>query len=339
MKKSNTTLIYFIGIDVSKLTLDVTVLNSSSKKMRYTQVSNCYDGLKELNSWLRKNKEFKYPNAVFCLEHTGLYTRVLLDYLSNKNANIWMEASLKIKKSLGLNRGKNDKIDSQRIAEYAFRFIDKADYYQVNLPEIIQLKDLLSCRSRLKKQLRSNTVAIKELKKVDPQQGEKMELLTMSSVRGLMISIEEIEKEMNEIIKGNKLIKEIYDLAMSIPGVGPILTIKLIVYTKLFSKFETNRQLACYCGVAPFEHRSGTSVKGKTGVSKFANMDLKSTLHLAAISSIQHNPELKKYFQRKVEEGKSKMTVINAVRNKLLTRIVAVVQRKTPYVNIIKPVC
>ena len=102
----------------------------------------------------------------------------------------------------------------------------------------------------------------------------------------------------------------------------------------MFSKFQNNRQLACYCGVAAFEHSSGTTVRGKTGVSKFANMDLKSTLHMAAISAIQHNPELKEYYKRKVNDGKNKMSTINAVRNKLLTRIVAVVKRKTPYVNI-----
>ena len=136
------------------------------------------------------------------------------------------------------------------------------------------------------------------------------------------------------IVNSNRELKELFDLATSIPGVGPILTLKLIVYTKMFTKFKNNRQLACYCGVAPFEHSSGTSIRGKTGVSKFANMDLKSTLHMAAISSVQHNPELKVYYERKVKEGKNKMSAINAVRNKLLTRIVAVVKRKTPYVSI-----
>lgn len=200
MKKSETSLIFYIGIDVSKLTLDVTLLNSLTSKLKYIQISNCSDGLKKLNSWLRKIPGFKYPKAVFCLEHTGLYTRVLLEILSNKEANIWMEASLRIKKSLGLNRGKNDKIDSQRIAEYAYRFIDKAQFYENNLPEIVVLKDLISCRSRLKKQLKSNLVAINELKRVDPEQGIKLETLTLSSTRGIQSSIENVEKEMLLII-------------------------------------------------------------------------------------------------------------------------------------------
>ena len=62
-------------------------------------------------------------------------------------------------------------------------------------------------------------------------------------------------------------------------------------------------------------------------------MDLKSTLHLVAISSTQYVPELKQYYIRKVAEGKKKMSVINAIRNKLLNRVLAVVKRGTPYVE------
>ena len=334
MKNSYKSLIFFIGIDVSKLTLDVTVLCPSSSTKKYKQIANTVAGLKVLNSWLRKIDGFKYPQALFCLEHTGVYTRVVLSYLSEKSANIWLESSLYIKKSLGLKRGKNDKIDSLRIAEYAYRFIDKAELYQNNLPVITELKDLLTCRARLKKQLKINRVAINELKQVDPVQGEKVELFSMAALRGIKVSIEEIEKEIMDIVEKNKALKEMFDLATSIPGVGPILTLKLIVYTKMFTKFKNNRQLACYCGVAPFEHSSGSSVRGKTGVSKFANSDLKSTLHMATISSVQHNPDLKAYYERKVKEGKNKMSAINAVRNKLLYRIVAVIKRKTPYVNV-----
>ncbi|MCD6555581.1 MAG: IS110 family transposase [Bacteroidales bacterium] len=334
MKNSFNSLTFFIGIDVSKLTLDVTVLSPKSSTKKYKQISNTVEGLKVLNSWLRKIDGFKYSHALFCLEHTGIYTRVVLNYLSDKSANIWLESSLYIKKSLGLTRGKNDKIDSLKIAEYAYRFIDKAELYQNNLPVITELKDLLTCRARLKKQLKINRVAINELIKADPVQGEKIELLSMATVRGIELSVKEVEKEIMDIVEQNKKLKEVYDLATSIPGVGPILTLKLMVYTKMFTKFKNNRQLACYCGVAPFEHSSGTSVRGKTGVSKFANSDLKSTLHMAAISSVQHNPDLKVYYERKVKEGKNKMSAINAVRNKLLYRIVAVVNRKTPYVNV-----
>ena len=62
-------------------------------------------------------------------------------------------------------------------------------------------------------------------------------------------------------------------------------------------------------------------------------MNLKRTLHLAAMSSTQYVPDLKKYYERKVAEGKSKMCVINAIRNKLLQRVLAVIKRGTPYIH------
>jgi len=83
--------------------------------------------------------------------------------------------------------------------------------------------------------------------------------------------------------------------------------------------------------VAPFEYSSGTSIKGRPGTSSFANKVLKYDLHMAAMSAIRHCPELKAYYQRKREEGKDKMKILNAIRNKLLHRIVAVVKRGTPY--------
>ena len=123
-----------------------------------------------------------------------------------------------------------------------------------------------------------------------------------------------------------------YDLMLSVKGVGKVLATMLLVYTHGFNRLADSRKLACYSGVAPFVYESGTSIRGKTGVSKFANNELKKVLHMAAISSVQHNPELHEYYKRKVEEGKNKMSVINAVRNKLLHRIVAVINRGTPYV-------
>jgi len=334
MKNSSQSMEFFVGIDVSELTLDVTAIHTASKSKKYIQVENNDSGLNVLNHWLHDMPGFAHAQTVFCFEHTGMYTRVLLDYLLSQSANVWMESSLQIKKSLGLNRGKNDKIDSCRIAAYAYRFSDRATFVENNSPEILLLKDLLSARNRLKKSLQQISVTIKELTKVDFPQGKEIEALNLHAIRGLKASIEQIEEKIHQVITSDKHLKEVYQLITSIPGVGFILSVKLLVYTKVFTCFDNVRQLACYCGVAPFEYRSGTSVKGKTGVSKFANMDLKATLHLAAISAIQHNVELKKYYERKVEEGKCKMSVINAVRNKLLARIVAVVHRGTPYVQL-----
>lgn len=332
MKTAENLFEIFVGIDVSKLTLDVTVLNPHTQKLSHRVFDNSDEGYLKLKNWLSVHHEVVFPRTLFCLEHTGLYTRSIDRFLRGQEAYVWMESSLHIKKSLGLTRGKNDKIDSQRIAEYAYRFSDKA-VIRDHCPSGIQiLRDLLTTRDRLNKSLKSIMVSINELKRVDIHQAINLETLQLAAIRGLKSSIKEVEEAMLETIENDNQLKVHCEMATSIPGVGKILAIKLMVYTQVFTRFESVRQLACYAGVAPFEHRSGTSINGKTGVSKFANMDLKSTLHLASLSAIQYNPDLKAYYHRKVNEGKSKMSVINAVRNKLLARIIAVINRQTPYV-------
>ncbi|MEJ7675027.1 MAG: IS110 family transposase [Chitinophagaceae bacterium] len=119
----------------------------------------------------------------------------------------------------------------------------------------------------------------------------------------------------------------------SIKGVGKQTAIHVFIYTKGFTSFSSGKQLASYCGVVPFTKTSGTSVRYKTQVSPFANKHLKKLLHLCAMAAIQHNEELKHYYNRKIEEGKNKMSVINAVRNKLVQRIFAVVRDGRNYVE------
>ena len=64
-----------------------------------------------------------------------------------------------------------------------------------------------------------------------------------------------------------------------------------------------------------------------------ANKKLKCNLHMASLSAVRLDPDLKAYYDRKVLEGKNKMSVLNAVKNKLLARVVAVVNKKEEYVK------
>lgn len=125
----------------------------------------------------------------------------------------------------------------------------------------------------------------------------------------------------------------------SIPGIGQISALQFIVATNNFKNFESAKHLACYAGVVPFQNKSGTIIK-RERISKMANQKIKMLLHLAAMSACRSDLELKAYFIRKVKEGKNKMSVLNAIRNKLVHRIMAVVTRQTPYIRhavLIKP--
>lgn len=141
---------------------------------------------------------------------------------------------------------------------------------------------------------------------------------------------------MKAIIDNNIELKKTYELVTSVKGIGTQTALTIIVFTDCFNKFDNWRKFASYCGIAPFPYQSGSSIKGKTKVSHLANKKLKAIINMCAISAIQHSPEMKIYYQKRVLEGKSKMSTINIIRNKLIARVFAVVKRQTPYLDIMK---
>ena len=322
----------FIGTDVSKLTLDVSIITIDGYH-QYQQFDNTTKGFKKLQSWLQSTNLFSFETALFCMEHTGIYTREYVQFLLLHGAKVWMESALHLKRSMGMTRGKNDKIDSYRIARYAMTNSDQVKLVSLSNKTLMLIKDLMSNRDRINKSYQSIKVSIREMERVDKATGKELARLNKAALNGLTKSKASIEKRIFELINQDEELKKIYELITSIKGVGQVLATELIVYTHVFSRMNNAKQLACYCGVAPFAHTSGTSIKGRMGTSNFANMNLKSTLHLAALSSTRYVPDIKQYYERKVAEGKSKMSVLNAIRNKILQRVIAVVNRGTPYVE------
>ena len=332
MKSKENNQVYYVGIDISKLTIDVSIINETGYK-QYERFANQSKGFKKLDKWLRKVPDFSYPTSVICMEHTGIYTRQLVSYLLTHQARIWMESALQIKRSMGMVRGKSDKIDSFRIARYAMSHKDQVKLVKLNSKTLQVLKDLLSSRTRILKSYHGLRKIIKEMQQIDKESGNQLMELNKAALVGLKTSQKQVEEKMRQIIWEDEEMKSMYDLVTSVRGVGKILAMQLMIYTQMFTRYDNGRQLACYCGVAPFTHTSGTSIKGRTGTSNFANMQLKKTLFMASMSMMQNVPEIKTYYERKLKEGKSSMTVLNAIRNKLLQRIVAVVKRGTPYVD------
>jgi len=333
MEKSEQTQPYnwVLGIDVSKQSIDACLIRSSDGQIFENKFNNNLSGFRHLKGWCKQQQCECDAATLCCMEHTGLYTRLLVHYLVSREVAIWLESSLQIKRSQGLVRGKSDRIDAQRIARYAHVYQNKSSVLQITSLTLEKLKDLQANRKRFLTALQILRTSTEELKQFDPSTGKTIEQTNREAVRGLEKSLEKVDEQILRFISDDENLKQKYDLMLSIKGVGKVLAAMLLIYTHGFNRLADGRKLACYSGVAPFVYESGTSIKGKTGVSKFANGELKKVLHMAAISSAHHNPELKVYYERKVKEGKNKMSVINAVRNKLLHRIVAVVNRGTPY--------
>lgn len=322
---------FHVGIDVSKLTLDIFILECNIHK----KVSNNPRGFNDLLQMIEKNTHVSPELVVFCFEHTGLYSLSLALYLEERNLHYAMVAPLELKKSLGITRGKNDKVDSARIADYARRFGDRVPLTKLPAKDIRKIHYLLNMRERLVKNMHGHLVTYKEtLRVMRPSDFPELFSFYESTISMLKAKIKEVEHLIKTILKENSALWSSYRLITSVKGIGLIVAAYLIVYTCNFTRFDTWRRFSCYSGIAPFEHQSGTSVKGKTQVCPIANRQIKMLLHLSAICALHTDTELREYYQRRQAEGKSKMAIINILRNKLIARVFAVIKRGTPFVDI-----
>lgn len=322
-----------VGIDISKLKFDVCI----HSKQIFKSFENSKEGFKQLLKWHHKNSSYPIEETHFVLEHTGLYSDLISIFFTEKSISFTLVPGLAIKRSLGITRGKDDKIDAKKIALYGYRLKEEIKPTKLANPIIMGLKRLLSLRERLVKQRAGYKASLKEQKRVLI----KKENLLLLKVQEKMIctlskQIQSIENEMNKVIEQEAELKELFELITSIKGIGPQTALFLIVYTEGFTKFKDSRKFASYCGIAPFPNSSGTSIRGRTKVSHLANKKIKSLLDLCAKTAIQYNPEMKEYYNRRINNGKNKMSTINIIRNKLLARIFAVIKRRVPYVDILK---
>lgn len=328
---------FYVGIDVSKLTLDISLLIVKDHRrgdMVTERFSNDTQGLKALNKWLNTQKVSFDANSLVVIENTGVYHRLIWEYCSKHNLPIYIGNATHIKWSFGIARGKNDRIDSQRLCDYGCKHADDLKATAVLNPVLLKLKDLMTARSRLIAQAGSIKVYLKELKLSNSKEVQKiMEQAHAAALEGIKTSLALIEKEIHLIIACQPEIKRNYELLITVPGIGHLTAVYIIGCTNNFNSRLTGKQLACYAGVAPFENSSGTSIRGRNKVHKMANKTLKKMLHLCAISSIKYYVEFRQYYERKIAEGKHPMKVINAIRNKIVLRAVAVINNQQPYVD------
>lgn len=324
-------LIHFIGIDVSKLTIDVAIIiNNDIGRIIQLVFANDSKGFKELKNRLNKEK-ISFPETVFCMEPTGYYSKQLSRFIIARHGNLWMEMSLKIIRSLGVQRGKNDKLDAKRIALFAQR--NQQDFVPYNPPRLIveNLKTLLMLREKLINSKTALLVPVNELTSVDKAAGKLALKAISKGLQGIKNNIDTLDTKIDELIASDKELAEKFKLVSSVPGVARITFCYLVYFTNEFKNYTEAKQLACYCGVVPFEYTSGSSVKGKPKVHNMANKKMKKLLHTAALCAVTHYPEFKQYYERKIKEGKPKMLILNNVRNKIVLRIAAVIKNNLPY--------
>lgn len=310
------------------------VTNHVKHPLQTARFNNADGGLKQFGKWLKDAKVTFNGNTLIVIENTGIYHRLLWSYCSKKKLPLHIGNAAHIKWSFGIARGKNDKIDSLRLCQYACKESDTLKATPVADIVLLQLKDLMTARTQLLSQFNINQSYLNVLKNInDKAVQHSLEQAYRMAIDGIKASIKALEGQIKNIIVVNEALQKNYDLLITVPGIGHLTAVYLVCCTNNFAGKISGKQLACYAGVVPFEHSSGISIKGRSRVSSMANKTLKKMLHLGALSAIQHYPEFKQYFERKKAEGKHGMSIINAIRNKIVLRAAAVVNNQKTYVD------
>ena len=320
-----------IGIDVSKLHLDLALLDQDGKVLQEAHISNKATCLRTLlRSWIKG--QCSGGRTLVCLEPTGPYSFEAIKTMLAIGVPVWLAHPADIKNSLGMIRGKSDQVDARRIAQYALRFGDKARFLDETFLHLQELKDLLAARDQF----------VRERAKYRMQQGDQLKAMqgrakacfkhcTNAVIAALSRSLAKVEKQIRDFLVNDQQLSAKCDLAMSVTGVGPVLANELLVVTRGFTRFTDRRQLVCYAGLAPYDFSSGTSIRGRTGVSAKANKHLKSLFHMASMAAVRVPGDLQNYYHRKLQQGKPPMSALNAVRAKIVHHLWAVLQSGLPY--------
>lgn len=332
----------FVGIDISKLFFDAALLKAGEPvTVIHARFDQSFKGFAAFREWMKNQGVLLNNETLVCMEHTGIYNTSLVSYLYGEKALVWVEMAIRIKKSEGFTRSANDKTDAIKIAWYAFRHQDKKQLWSPADQCLVQVKHLIAQRDRIIDSISKLTVPVNELAETGcVEEAKQMKKLQHAAIKNLELAQKKIEDEILKMVSQNKSLADKVNRVKSIKGIGTVTAIAFLVYTNGFTLFDNGKQLACYCGVVPFvKKESGKTVKSKPRVSPFANKKLKRLLHLCALSAIRYDNEIRSYYQRKAESGKNKMSVINAVRNKLVLRMYAVIRDDRDFVENYKRNC
>jgi len=316
-----------VGIDVSKKTIDAYCYKAQVHK----EFINDIVGYKSLLKWVLKTT--KGIAVFYCFENTGYYSLKLALYLSSQSIVYVEESPLKIKRSSGVVKEKTDRLDAELIARYAWLYREELEPSTVKSMSHLELGRLLALRDQLVRNNAGLKGTLKELKVLLSSPSTDVGCLSLKrSIDYQKKQIKSIEERIKDILTEDASMCKNYELLTSLKGIGLVVACQMIYHTGNFTRFASWRAFSSYCGTAPFEHRSGTSIHRRKQCHYLGDRKMKSLLSMASVSAIRHDSELRLYYKRKLAEGKDKMLAINNVRNKLIARAFAVVKRGTPYV-------
>jgi transposase len=296
------------------------------------EFENSTDGFFVFIDWLQKH-DIHPQHTILCMEATGVYGEGLAYFARTHEYPIAVEPPLKVKRAFMPTGHKNDSVDSQQIAEYSYRFHDELHLWQPREEILEQIKVLLSTREQFSSQCAAHQTSLRTLKR-KVVSTPLAEALHEQSIARIKKQIKEIDKEIQRLIDQDPKFGQMIHLLTTIPGVGLLLAANILLVMQSSPDGEINhKKMAAYIGICPYEKRSGKSVYKPSTSRHYGPARIRKLLYLASMSMRTHHPMFRKYYHRKIAEGKPSKVVLNNIANKLLKIMCAVVRSNTPFLE------
>ena len=311
---------HYIGIDVSKNQLDVVWLNEHNTQHR--TFCNSKRGWDELILWIGKDT----TNYHICLEATGRYSQGIAKQLFYDNYPVSLVNPARIH-AYGLSRlkrTKTDKADALLIAQFCQT--QQPELWTAPDPALESLQMIVRYREELQQMLQQERNRLESL----PAHADMVTFIR-SHIAFIEAQLEQVRKEIHEQFSQLNNLTQDYQLLQSIPGIGALTAAILLAEIGQFARFDKVGQLVAYAGLSPQERRSGSSVRGRTQISKRGNARLRKALYFPAMVAIRHNPILKAFAERLAGNGLAAKSIIVAVMRKLLHLAFGILRSRIPF--------
>lgn len=318
---------FTIGVDVSKLTLDI----HCAQLAQHIRIENGSKGFMVFKKWCKEH-DINLRSSLIIMEYTGGYEYRLIQFCESAEITYCRVPGLAIKKSMGITRGKNDKVDSKRIAQYGEEKRKTLEPSKPLSKPILALRELLSLRKKLVRENAGYIATIKErIFMYESTSKDTIIKMLKKKEKSNLLLIKKVEEEIKGIvIKDPSLLKN-FEILTSIKGIGKVNAWMTIAYTENFTSFKDARSYAVYVGVVPFDNSSG-NFKGRKRVCSLANKELKQEINQAAKTAIVWNEHIKRYADRKLL-NKPYPLVLNNVKFKMILLMFALIKRGEKYVE------
>lgn len=311
----------YVGIDISKAKFDACLLDENKPSLRV--FDNCLEGFNKFLDWLQQSTSG--PLHV-CMEGTGRLWEPLAEFLDCKNLVVSVVNPSRIKgfADSEMRRSKTDAIDAKIIARFCRANAPIA--WIPPAPQVKAIRDLQRHIDALKADRVRETNRLKS--------GVLQDNVIASIQRHLAFldsEITSLENQLESEASRSDKFTEDFNLLTTIIGVGKITATTVLAELGSYDKFNTSRELEIFCGIAPRVFKSGSSVQGRTRISKKGNSRIRKALYMAALAGMRHNPTLRLFADRLRNANKPGKVIVCAVMRKLLRIIFAVLKSRKPF--------